>query len=77
MGGSLNFIEEHTSRYTSIGSYPLHFVTDRGGIVCPTCAADQQDIRQDGSRVIRQEPFFEGEHACSECGELVEVAYGG
>lgn len=69
--------------YAWPGVYPLYYLTQDGGILCPACAN-----RQNGSEastepgdpqwfIVRQDVYWEGPPLdCDHCGAKIESAYG-
>lgn len=67
-------------RYTSLGSYPLYYLTRGGDLLCPDCAAKSED---DPDEYERDKPQCAGIHwegdpvDCDQCSKSIESAYGG
>jgi hypothetical protein len=59
--------------YTSLGGYPLIYVTRDGEIVC----AEHAETTDDSDPVVAVDVHWEGEpYACVDCGKQIESAYG-
>lgn len=71
--------------YAWPGGYPLYFICDDGGGLCPSCVKkERRNIlesiahkQHDGWRVVAIEINYEDTHMhCEHCGEDIESAYG-
>jgi hypothetical protein len=68
--------------YVWPGGYPLHGVTDDGGVICRICAVDERESialtdGRDGWCLISLRVNWEDpELRCDCCGRIVEAAYG-
>jgi hypothetical protein len=59
--------------FTSIGCYPLLYLTKNNDCLCAACATE---VQKQGEQV-RGDVYWEGEPIdCDECGEPIESAYG-
>lgn len=73
-------------QYTSVGSYPLFFITADGGALHHKCAkkyepeiveAIEDEDRRGGWRVIAQDVNWEdSDLRCDQCNKRIESAYG-
>jgi hypothetical protein len=71
---------EVVSRYTSVGCYPLFYITDDSGVLCPGCVGDEIDQCCDeasgGWHVVGADVNYENTSLyCDHCGERIESAY--
>jgi hypothetical protein len=71
--------------YAWPGGYPLYFVCDDGGALCPACVkAERRSILdsiangyRDGWRVVGIDVNWEdADLTCDHCGKAIESAYG-
>lgn len=65
-------------RFTSIGSYPIVYMTDCGMTLCPCCAAATEDEcieRGDALDVTQDVNWEDPDLYCEDCGERIESAY--
>jgi hypothetical protein len=74
-------------RYTSHGSYPLHFIMGDGSPMCFDCAVENRVLlvralkdTSHGSEVLQWRPLgvevtYEGEHQCANCYAVLETAH--
>lgn len=61
--------------YTSVGSYPLVYLTKRDDVLCAKCATEA--LRADEEPPVLGDVHWEGEPLeCAECGAAIESAYG-
>lgn len=61
--------------YAWPGCYPMVYVTERGGELCPACASDDAENADDP--VIDGDVYWEGPtRFCDGCCEEIESAYG-
>ena len=79
------FEESIKTRYTSVGCYPLFWITEDGGVLCwECCVAEQETIKDsirernsDGWRVIACDANWEDQYLyCDHCSTRIESAYG-
>jgi hypothetical protein len=60
--------------YTSIGCYPIVYLTRRGDVMCANCATLDDN---DDNPVSDAGVHWEGpDHTCDECGDNLPSAYG-
>jgi hypothetical protein len=58
-------------KYTSLGCYPIIYITTQGNVMCADCAYTTSDQVSDG------DVHWEGEsHFCEECNCEIHSAYG-
>jgi hypothetical protein len=71
-------------RYTSVGGYPVYFITSDGGCLCYKCAqAHEADILEaiengdqaGGWHVSAVDVNWESRLDCDNCSEQIEAAY--
>ena len=70
--------------YAWPGGYPLFYLCDDGGTLCPACANRQNGSEADTSpdtprdwRMVASDVHWEGEPlTCDHCGAKIESAYG-
>jgi hypothetical protein len=66
--------------FTSIGSYPLVYITADSGALCPKCASSDGQITDPYAKdfyLVGAEVYWEGEPLiCDHCNEEIESAYG-
>lgn len=68
--------------YAWPGGYPLYYVCDDGGELCPTCCDTEREAidssgGKDGWNVVGVGVHYEGEPiVCDHCGRQIESAYG-
>ena len=72
---------ERLPAYTSLGGYPLYYLTVSGDVLCPACAnspeAREAEAWDKEWRVTAVDIHYEGEPLeCQGCGNTVESAYG-
>lgn len=62
--------------HTSLGCYPIFYLTAKGNYLCATCA--EQSIGSDvDDPVVASDIHWEGEPiTCDDCGIEIESAYG-
>jgi hypothetical protein len=59
-------------RFTSLGCYPIFYLTRQGNVVCAYCAAEpNEDDSPQHADVNWEDPDF----YCDDCGERIESAY--
>lgn len=59
--------------YTSIGSYPIIYLTESGDVVCNVCASNDNT----SDPVVNMGVHWEGKpETCADCGKEIESAYG-
>ena len=70
--------------YAWPGGYPIIYVMDDGGVICPDCANGQNGSEASessdchGWKIVGYDVHWEGEPiACDYCGKMIESAYGG
>jgi hypothetical protein len=64
---------ESLPAFTSIGSYPLVYLTDDDEVLCPACASSAKHTGKD----VRGDVHWEGDALdCDECGVSMPSAYG-
>ena len=56
--------------YTSIGSYPLVYLTNENQVLCSCCATDEEE--EVTSHINYEDPHL----YCDECSTRIESAYG-
>ncbi len=69
-------------KYTSVGSYPLFYITKDCGVLCPKCVQENIELCNDTDdpqwHVTDCAINWENESLyCDHCGEPIESAYGG
>lgn len=64
--------------FTSLGSYPLLYLTRDNQVLCADCAFEQTTKRGlDWPRIVDVQPFYEGSpYQCANCNKDIESAYG-
>jgi hypothetical protein len=65
--------------FTSLGAYPLVYITQCAEVLCADCATDQIDNGNDYNfdPVIAVDVHWEGEdETCCDCGSAIPSAYG-
>ena len=62
-------------RFTSVGSYPIFYVTRRGQCLCPVCAGDEERAEQNDPIVAQCPNWEDPAFYCDACGERIESAY--
>lgn len=69
--------------FTSIGCYPIYYLTEDGGVLCPACANGEHGSEASETseekqwRLIACDVHWEGEPlSCDHCNEEIESAYG-
>ena len=69
--------------HTSIGSYPILYLTADGGCLCPACANGEngseasEDSDDPAFRIVRADVYWEGPPTgCDHCYADIESAYG-
>lgn len=70
--------------FTSIGCYPIYYLTEDGGVLCPACAngehgseASEDSAADKQWHLIACDVHWEGEPlSCDHCNEQIESAYG-
>ena len=64
--------------YTSVGCYPIEYITADGGVLCPKCVKDERETIADainendtrsGWRVVACDVNYEGDYCCDHCGD--------
>ena len=60
-------------RYTSIGCYPLFYVTHKNDVLCPACAAEAE--KGDDPPVACDANWEDPDMYCDDCGARIESAY--
>lgn len=65
------------ARYTSIGSYPLLYTTNRGNVLCFQCACEVDEGNgPDGEHITSQDVNWENASLyCDGCEDRIESAY--
>lgn len=58
-------------RYTSVGGYPIFYLTQDNCVLCPDCAHDIEEEEIELAGYVN----YESETHCEECGEQIEAAY--
>lgn len=66
--------------YTSLGSYPLLYLDKDNNVLCPTCAAEEEENAKDPDHWARGVEAcginYEDPHLyCDECSTRIESAY--
>jgi hypothetical protein len=62
--------------FTSLGGYPIIYLTKRCDLLCAKCAAEALDAESDDPP-IACDAFYEGSpHSCANCSDLIMSAYG-
>ena len=59
-------------RFTSVGCYPLAYLTKTNDVLCAGCATDEAN---DGHAVTPEVNWENGKLFCDECGTRIESAY--
>jgi hypothetical protein len=65
--------------FTSVGGYPLIYLTRGNDVLCADCATEQIDAGNDTNDdpVVNVDPYFEGaDEICANCNKHIESAYG-
>ncbi len=69
--------------FTSVGGYPLIYLTADGGALCPACAngdndSEASETHEDSQwRIVRADVYWEGPPmGCDHCYADIESAYG-
>jgi len=61
-------------RFSSVGSYPIFYVTTRDAVLCPCCAGEAE--QDEDTTLARQDANWENPDLyCDECSERIESAY--
>jgi hypothetical protein len=64
-------------KFTSVGCYPIVYVTGDMDCLCATCATKMRDEAEDGAAPLACDIHWEGEAlSCDDCGDDIESAYG-
>lgn len=56
--------------YTSVGAYPLLYISERERLLCPACALEEQD-----EVIVANGVNWESYLTCDECCDEIEMAY--
>ncbi len=65
--------------YTSLGSYPLFYLTADYAVLCPKCANEEASENHEEKqwKLVEFDVHWEGAPlGCEHCGALIESAYG-
>lgn len=70
--------------YSWPGGYPIIYITEDGGIICPDCCNSEQSLIRDawkrndntgGWYVVTPDIHYEGIEHCDNCGKVCDPAY--
>jgi len=62
---------------TSVGAYPIIYITRHNDTVCAACVDAHNDGNGDWNPVVIAGVYYEGaDKTCEECGEAIPSAYG-
>lgn len=62
-------------RFTDIGGYPLYYVTNAGGVLCPVCAGAEESPDNDDPVVASDANWEDPSLYCDGCSKRIESAY--
>ena len=60
--------------YSSVGSYPIFYVTKRSGVLCADCA-NAQGRKHDDPVVAHDANWEDPDLYCDDCSKRIESAY--
>ena len=72
--GYVHPLEGRLPTYSSLGGYPIFYLTDYGNVLCSECANDCKDD-DEYETVVDYDANWENPQLYCECGKRIESAY--